>query len=193
MLLHRMTVMGATIPLPAHQRCSTQNPHHPGLSGIKCGFPSWPGIWATTDPQSQLSPEAPQPVIRRMEGPHPWAGARGMGTTWNRTCSLLKLHTHIPSPQDPKASFQLLLSSLHASWTLSRSRFGLLVNVSNSGPKTTHILLEEFKNTENFKRILFLICFHVTYYHMKNLEFSTTEGSFLEFFFPSQRLSLNIS
>ena len=33
------------------------------------------------------------------------------------------------------------------------------------------------------KESFFLICFHVTYYHMKNLEFSTTEGSFLEFFF----------
>ena len=135
MLLNLMTVVGATIPLPTHQRCSTHNSHHPGLPGTKCGFPSWPGIWATTDPQSQPRPEGPQPVIRRMEGPHPWAGARGTGSTWNRTCSLLKLHAHSPAAQGPEASFQLLLSSLRASWTLSRSRFGLLVNVSNSGPK----------------------------------------------------------
>lgn len=120
-----------------------------------------------------------------MEGPHPQAVACGTGTTWNRTCSLLKLHMHIPAPQDPEASFQLLLSSLRASWTLSISRFGLLVNVRNSGPETTHIFLEELKNGENFKRILFsyMLSCHILS-HEKPRVFNNRRFFLGIFFFP---------
>lgn len=131
-------------------------------------------------------------ACHRESGGHHTGGQYGGKQSWHET-GLVPSLSRMWKPPGSWRLLQLLLSSLQGPWTVSRSSL-LLISEHEQFHAQNHTcgwaFLGEIQKQWKFsKNLFFLLCLHATSYHKKTLEFATPEGSFLELFFSSQRIS----